>query len=56
MSSSKMLADAADWIRRADVGALNRQVDVLSEFVKDSTRTQFIDFDCHPYMRGVISY
>lgn len=53
MTSSKMLADAADWIRRADIGALNRQVDVLSGFVKDSTRTQFIDFDCHPYMEDL---
>ena len=51
ITPSKVLADAADWIQQADENALMRQIDVLSSFLKDSTRTQFIDFDSHPFMR-----
>jgi hypothetical protein len=48
----KVLADAADWMRNADESALTHQIDVLTDFLNDFDRTQFIDFDKHPFMRG----
>lgn len=47
----KVLADAADWMQGADDSALMRQVGILADFLNDSDRTQFIDFDRHPFMR-----
>lgn len=51
ITTPKVLADAANWMLQADDSALIRQIDVMSGFLKDSRRTQFIDFDSHPFMR-----
>lgn len=50
----KVLADAADWMQNADDTALMHQVDVLAGFLNDSGRTQYIDFDRHPFMRDAV--
>ena len=47
----KVLPDDVGWMQQADESVLMRQSDVLSGFLKDSSRTQFIDFDGHPFMR-----
>lgn len=51
ITPSKVLADAAEWMRSADDNTLMHQVDVLAAFLNDFGRTQFIDFERHPYMR-----
>ena len=51
ITSSNMLADAANWMQQTDDNALMYQGNVLAEFLKASHRTQFIDFDKHPFMR-----
>ncbi|MCO5135852.1 MAG: hypothetical protein M9908_16235 [Phyllobacteriaceae bacterium] len=47
----KVLADAAEMMQCADDGALMHQIDVLSGFLNDPDRTQFIDFERYPFMR-----
>jgi hypothetical protein len=47
----KVLAEAANWMQQADDSALVHRIHVQSGFLKDSRRTQFIDFDNHPFMR-----
>lgn len=54
ITPAKVLADAADWMKDADNNALMHQVDVLAGFVNDSGRTQYIDFDRHPFMRDAV--
>ena len=51
ITQAKVLADAAEWMNGADPDALSRQVEVLSGFLTDPGRSQFIDFDRHPFMR-----
>lgn len=51
ITPTKVLEDAAEWMRSSDSNALMHQVDVLAAFLNDSGRTQFIDFEKHPFMR-----
>lgn len=51
ITPATVLADAANWMQQTDDNALMSQINVLSGFLKASHRTQFIDFDCHPFMR-----
>lgn len=51
MTPAKAVADTADLMAAADNEALLRQVDVLSAFLREGNRTQFIDLERHPFMR-----
>jgi hypothetical protein len=51
LPASQVLADAAELMRTVDEAALVRQVKVLSDFLQDADRTQFIDLDMYPFMR-----
>ncbi|MBI3096110.1 MAG: hypothetical protein HYY97_14680 [Rhodocyclales bacterium] len=51
ITPSKVLADTADLMLNADDDALAGQVQVLSSFLQDPDRTQFIAFDKYPFMQ-----
>lgn len=55
ITPAQVLADTAEWIRRADESAQVRQLGLLSEFLNSRERTQYIDLDSHPFMRGAIA-
>lgn len=54
MTPQTLYRDVAELMQGADKAALRRQVDILAVFVNDQDRTQYIDFDRHPYMRGAL--
>lgn len=54
ITPAMVLADAAQWMEEANHRDLKGQVKELSDYLLDTTYTQFIDTDRHSYMRSAI--
>jgi len=49
-----VLADAAELMTTTDLIARTDQIEVLSDFLRNPSYTQFIDLDNHPFMREAV--
>lgn len=55
MTPTKALEGVGEWMSKSDVNDLMGQVDELSQFLNESSYTQFIDLKNHTFMRGAVA-